>query len=83
MLKRQLRRMALNPLIPSTAAAGTAKDGAAKDGAQPISLMAVVDDYYKTFTINYRGGVRYAHLVRNDQVPDYLDDLIKSKVGGP
>jgi predicted metalloprotease with PDZ domain len=59
-----------------------AKDGAAKDGAQPISLMAVVDDYYKTFTINYRGGVRYAHLVRNDQVPDYLDDLIKSKVGG-
>jgi predicted metalloprotease with PDZ domain len=54
----------------------------AKDGSQPISLMYIDDDYYKTATINYRGGERYAHLVRNDQVPDYLDDLIKSRVGG-
>ncbi len=57
-----------------------AKDGAAKDGSQPISLMYVDDEFYKTATINYHGGERYAHLVRNDQVPDYLDDLIKSKV---
>src|SRR5271163_1814691 len=54
----------------------------AKDGSQPISLMYIDDEYYKTATINYHGGERYAHLVRNDQVPDYLDDLIKSRVGG-
>jgi predicted metalloprotease with PDZ domain len=55
---------------------------AAKDGSQPISLLYVDDEYYKTATINYHGGERYAHLVRNDQAPDYLDDLIKSRVGG-
>ena len=55
---------------------------AAKDGSQPISLLYIDDEYYKTATINYHGGERYAHLVRNDQVPDYLDDLIKSRAGG-
>ena len=54
----------------------------AKDGSQPISLLYVDDDFYKTATINYRGGERFAHLVRNDQVPDYLDDLIKARAGG-
>jgi len=55
---------------------------AAKEGSQPISLLYVDDEYYKTATINYHGGERYAHLVRNDEVPDYLDDLIKGRVGG-
>lgn len=55
---------------------------AAKAGSQPISLLYVDDEYYKTATINYHDGPRYAHLVRNDQVPDYLDDLIKSRAGG-
>ncbi len=55
---------------------------AAKDGSQPISLLYIDDEFYKTATINYHGGERYAHLVRNDQVSDYLDDLIKSRVGG-
>jgi predicted metalloprotease with PDZ domain len=55
---------------------------AAKDSSQPISLLYVDDEFYKTATIKYHGGDRYAHLVRNDQLPDYLDDLIKSKVGG-
>lgn len=50
---------------------------AAKDTTQPISLLVVVDDYLRTCTINYRGGERYPHLVRNDGQPDYLDELIK------
>jgi predicted metalloprotease with PDZ domain len=54
---------------------------AAKDSSQSISLLVVNDDYIKTLTVNYRGGSRYAHLVRDEQKPDYLDDLIKSQAG--
>jgi len=52
----------------------------AKDSSQPISLIVVNDDYINTATINYHGGSRYPHLVRDDQKPDYLDDLIKPRV---
>ena len=48
----------------------------------PIALMVVIDDYYHTFTVNYRGGERYPHLKRDDTKPDYLDELIKGQVGG-
>ena len=51
---------------------------AAKDTSQPITLLVVVDDYFRTFTINYHGGPRYPHLVRDSDRPDYLDELIKS-----
>jgi predicted metalloprotease with PDZ domain len=54
---------------------------AAKDSSQPISLLVVSDDYINTSTVNYRGGSRYPHLVRDEQKPDYLDDLIKAKAG--
>jgi hypothetical protein len=42
----------------------------------------VVDDYFQTSTINYHGGDRYSHLVREDAKPDYLDEIIKPRVGG-
>jgi predicted metalloprotease with PDZ domain len=51
---------------------------AAKDSAVPITLLFIDDDYYRTATIEYHGGQRYPHLVRNDSKPDYLDDLIKA-----
>jgi predicted metalloprotease with PDZ domain len=49
----------------------------AKDSSQPISLIVVNDDFIHTDTINYHGGSRYPHLVRDDAKPDYLDELIK------
>jgi predicted metalloprotease with PDZ domain len=49
----------------------------AKDNSQPISLLVVVDDYYRTCNINYHGGPRYPHLERVNEKPDYLDELIK------
>jgi len=55
--------------------------GAAKDSAAPITLLYVNDDYIKTATIDYHGGERYPHLVRVDAKPDYLDELIKARVG--
>jgi predicted metalloprotease with PDZ domain len=54
---------------------------AAKDTAAPITLLVVDDDYYRTATIEYHGGQRYPHLVRNNSKPDYLDELIKAQAG--
>jgi predicted metalloprotease with PDZ domain len=54
----------------------------AKDSSQPITLLVVNDDYINSVNVNYRGGSRYPHLVRDEPKPDYLDDLIKPKVPG-
>ena len=53
---------------------------AAKDNSAPISLLVISDDYYRTANVNYHGGDRYPHLVRDDSKPDYLDDLAKPRV---
>jgi len=34
-------------------------------------------DYYKTFTLNYHDGEKYAHLVRDESKPDVLSEIIK------
>ncbi len=54
---------------------------ASKENSQPITLLALVDDYFKTCTINYHGGLRYPHLVREDGKPDYLDELARARAG--
>jgi predicted metalloprotease with PDZ domain len=53
---------------------------AAKDSKDPIALMVVSDDYIHTFNVNYHHGPQYPHLVRVDDKPDYLDELIKARV---
>jgi predicted metalloprotease with PDZ domain len=50
---------------------------AGKNGTQPIRLLVLNDDYYKTCTIDYHGGERFPHLVRQEDKPDLLDDLAK------
>jgi predicted metalloprotease with PDZ domain len=52
---------------------------AAKEDGKPISLLVVVDEYIRTFTVDYRGGDRFPHLVRVEDKPDYLDELIKPR----
>jgi predicted metalloprotease with PDZ domain len=52
---------------------------AAQDTTAPISLLVVDDDYYRTATIQYHGGERYPHLVRDDSKPDYLGELIEPR----
>ena len=51
----------------------------AKNTSKPITLLVVVDDYFQTSTINYHGGERYPHLVKEDGKPDYLDEIIKAR----
>jgi predicted metalloprotease with PDZ domain len=50
---------------------------AAKDTSQPVTLLVVADDYFRTCVINYHGGDKFPHLVRVADKPDYLDELIK------
>jgi predicted metalloprotease with PDZ domain len=52
-----------------------------KENAQPISLLVVDDEYIHNVTIDYHGGEKYPHLVRVNDQPDYLDDLIKARAG--
>jgi predicted metalloprotease with PDZ domain len=51
----------------------------ANNTSQPITLLVVVDGYFRTCTINYHDGARYPHLVRDNARPDYLDELIKPR----
>ena len=50
---------------------------AAKDERSKIELLVMNGDYYKNFILDYHGGERYAHLVREEGKPDLLVDIIK------
>ena len=52
---------------------------AAKTGTDPIELVVKVDDYVKTFRIDYHGGLRYPRLERIDGTPALLDDILAGK----
>jgi len=43
------------------------------------TLLVLDNDYCKTCTINYRGGLRYPHLVHDESKPDDLTDLINPR----
>jgi predicted metalloprotease with PDZ domain len=52
-------------------------DEAIKESATtPVELLVENNDYYKTVTIDYKGGPRYPHLERIANVPDYLDSNV-------
>jgi hypothetical protein len=44
---------------------------------QPIALLVENGEYYSTLQVNYHGGNRYPHLVRNEGQPDLLGEIIK------
>jgi len=52
---------------------------AAKDGSTPIEILVENTDYYKTYKIDYHGGEKYPHLVRDESEPDLLTDILKAK----
>jgi predicted metalloprotease with PDZ domain len=52
---------------------------AAKNGSAPIELLVENTDYYKTYKIDYHGGEKYPHLVRDDSKPDLLTEILKAK----
>ncbi len=52
---------------------------AGKGGSAPLELLIENTDYYKTYKLDYHGGERYPHLVRDDAKPDLLTEIYKAK----
>jgi len=52
---------------------------AGKNGSSPLELLIENTEYYKTYKIDYHGGEKYPHLVRDDSKPDLLNDILKAK----
>jgi hypothetical protein len=43
----------------------------------PLQLLVSNGDFYKTYSLDYHGGEKYAHLVRDESKPDVLSEIIK------
>ena len=64
------------PLFSRRAARSSASR---KERAPPIELLVENTDYYKTYKIDYHGGEKYPHLVRDNSKPDLLTEILKAK----
>jgi predicted metalloprotease with PDZ domain len=49
---------------------------------QPMALLCENADYYSTYQVEYHGGEKYPHLVRNESQPDVLSDVVKPLAAG-
>jgi predicted metalloprotease with PDZ domain len=45
----------------------------------PLTLLVENTDYFKNYNLDYHGGERYPHLVRDDSKPDVLGEIIKPR----
>jgi len=43
----------------------------------PLELLVENTDYYKTYKLDYHGGEKYPHLVRDESRPDLLSEIYK------
>jgi predicted metalloprotease with PDZ domain len=50
-----------------------------KTSIAPLELLVENTDYFNTFKLDYHGGERYPHLVRDDSKPDLLSEIYKAK----
>jgi predicted metalloprotease with PDZ domain len=48
-----------------------------KGSGPNLELLVMNGDYFKTFTLNYHDGEKYAHLVRDESKPDVLSEIIQ------
>jgi predicted metalloprotease with PDZ domain len=49
-----------------------------RSGGPKLDLLIVSGDYYKNYVLDYHGGEKYAHLVRDESKPDMLSEIIKA-----
>jgi len=52
---------------------------AGKGGSSPLELLVENNDYFKTYQLDYHGGERYPHLVRDEAKPDVMENIIKPR----
>jgi predicted metalloprotease with PDZ domain len=55
----------------------------AKTTTQPIELIVENAGYFKVVTIDYHGGEKYPHLVRQPNTPALLDEILEPMVARP
>lgn len=46
---------------------------------QPVELLIQNGEYFQTYRVDYHGGERYPHLVRDESMPDLLTQVIAAK----
>lgn len=49
-----------------------------KNTSQPLQLLIENTDYFRTFVIDYHGGEKYPHLVREESKPDTMTEIIRA-----
>ena len=52
---------------------------AAKTSPSPIELIVENTDYFRVVKLDYHGGEKYPHLVRNESKPDLLTEIYRAK----
>jgi predicted metalloprotease with PDZ domain len=52
---------------------------ASKNSSATVDLLVENTDYYKTYKLDYHGGEKYPHLVRDESKPDLLSEILKAK----
>ncbi len=45
----------------------------------PLELLIENSDYYQAYKIDYHGGEKFPHLVRDESKPDLLSEILKAK----
>jgi predicted metalloprotease with PDZ domain len=49
-----------------------------KNASQPLQLLIENTDYFRTFILDYHGGEKYPHLVREESKPDMMTEIIRA-----
>ena len=52
---------------------------ATASSSQDLELLVENTDYFKTYKLDYHGGEKYPHLVRDESKPDMLGEIIKAR----
>lgn len=52
---------------------------AGKSSGQPLELLVENTEYFKTYKIDYHGGEKYPHLMRDESKPDLLSEIVKPR----
>lgn len=61
------------PTVLREAIAKTATDD------KPLELLIKTGEYYEVHRVDYHGGERYPHLVREPCAPDLLSEIIQAQ----
>lgn len=50
-----------------------------KNSSEPLQLLVENTDYFKTYNLDYHGGEKYPHLVRDESKPDLMSEIITAR----